>query len=137
MIKTYTTLTEDAVRIRKEVFMEEQGFKDEFDATDEVALHLVAYDGEEPVGTCRVFYDEASSSYVLGRLAIRKPWRGKDLGSALIAEAEKAVTARSGNSLILHSQCRASAFYEKNGFVRFGDIDEDGGCPHVWMKKEL
>ena len=30
-IKVYHTLHKDAVKIRKEVFMEEQGFHDEFD----------------------------------------------------------------------------------------------------------
>ena len=33
-IKVYHTLHKDAVKIRKEVFMEEQGFHDEFDETD-------------------------------------------------------------------------------------------------------
>ena len=32
-IKVYETLPEDAALIRREVFMEEQGFRDEFDVT--------------------------------------------------------------------------------------------------------
>ena len=39
-IKVYHTLHEDAVKIRKEVFMKEQGFHDEFDETDQTAFIL-------------------------------------------------------------------------------------------------
>ena len=47
-IKVYHTLHKDAVKIRKEVFMEEQGFHDEFDETDETAIHLVLYIDQVP-----------------------------------------------------------------------------------------
>jgi len=48
-------IPEDAKAIRKAVFVEEQGFHNEFDRTDDASLHIVAYDGDEPVGVCRVF----------------------------------------------------------------------------------
>lgn len=54
-IKVYHTLHKDAVKIRKEVFMEEQGFHDEFDETDETAIHLVLYIDQVPAATCRFF----------------------------------------------------------------------------------
>lgn len=42
-----------------------------------------------------------------------------------------------GAELVLHAQCRASGFYEKSGFEKLGDADDDEGCPHIWMKKHL
>ena len=42
-IRTYDRLPEEATRIRREVFMEEQGFEDEFDDMDGRALHVVAF----------------------------------------------------------------------------------------------
>ena len=45
-------IPEDAKAIRKAVFVEEQGFHNEFDQTDDASLHIVAYDGDEPVGVC-------------------------------------------------------------------------------------
>ena len=42
-IRVYHTLPGDAVTIREEVFMKEQGFHDEFDETDRTAAHLVLY----------------------------------------------------------------------------------------------
>ena len=52
-IKIYDTLPEEAVRIRKTVFVEEQGFQDEFDKIDSYARHLVLFDGENPIAVCR------------------------------------------------------------------------------------
>ena len=135
MIKRYEVFPEEAMEIRKEVFVEEQGFEDEFDEIDAGCIHLVAFDGEKAVGTCRIFYDDCKESYLLGRLAIRKPWREKGVGSLLLKEAEKVVVEKGGRSLMLHSQCAASAFYEKNGYQKLGEIEPEQGCPHVWMGK--
>lgn len=135
--RIFNSLPSDAAGIRREVFVEEQGFLEEFDSIDPTATHIVVYDGSDPVGTCRVFYEERRASYVLGRLAIRKKYRGRDIGSWLLKEAEQEVKKRGGRQLILHSQCVASGFYAKNGYREFGEIDDDEGCPHIWMKKEL
>ena len=37
----YSTLPQEARRIREEVFVREQGFENEFDETDQRAFHLV------------------------------------------------------------------------------------------------
>lgn len=57
-IKVYDYLTEDAKQIREKVFMQEQGFQNEFDEIDSVAVQIVMYDETEtPVATCRIFED--------------------------------------------------------------------------------
>lgn len=28
-------------------------------------------------------------------------------------------------------------FYEKQGYIQFGQIDDDEGVPHMWMKKKI
>ena len=43
-IKHFDTLPEDAVFIRKEVFVKEQGFKNEFDEKDNEAHFFVGYE---------------------------------------------------------------------------------------------
>lgn len=121
--------------IRIAVFVEEQGFHDEFDDTDTVSVHFVAYENGIPVGTCRVF--EAESGYVLGRLAVTAQYRGAGIGKELLTAAETHVAALGGTSLSLHSQLRASEFYKKCGYSPFGSPDEEEGCPHIWMKKQL
>jgi predicted GNAT family N-acyltransferase len=137
-IEIFHTLPEAAVSIRKKVFMEEQGFQKEFDEIDERAVHLVLFDDKgAAAATCRVFYDTALESYILGRLAVVKEYRGQKLGAAMIAEAEKYVCSVQGEYLALHAQCRVKEFYQKMGFREYGEVEDDEGCPHIWMKKKL
>lgn len=134
----YENIPDCAREIRKKVFTDEQGFQDEFDETDSVAAHIVLYDRDNlPVATCRVFRDDAMNSYILGRLAVLKEYRGNHIGSMMLREAEHYVRAKKGECLTLHSQCQASEFYKKSGFSEFGDIEYEQGCPHIWMRKFL
>ena len=138
-ILTYEKILPDSAKIiRQTVFEAEQGFVDEFDQTDEIATHFVMYDEEEkPVATCRVFQGEEMNEYLLGRLAVIKEYRHHNIGSLMMQEAEKYIRNIGGNSIALHAQCQASGFYEKQGFKQFGNIDDEQGCPHMWMKKIL
>lgn len=131
-------LPESAKVIRHVVFEEEQGFIDDFDETDDNAIHFVMYDeGEKPIATCRVFWDEERNSYILGRLAVIKEYRHHNMGSLMMQKVEKYIYKTGGKSIALHAQCQASGFYAKNGYVEYGEIDDEQGCPHVWMKKSL
>lgn len=134
-IRIYDGLHPHAVAIRNTVFVEEQGFIDEFDEADGRAIHLVMYQGEEPIGVCRVFTE--GETWLLGRFAVAKEWREKGLGSLLLREAEETVRSHGGTILTLHAQCRAMAFYEKNGYTPFGEIEYEQDCPHIAMQKEL
>ncbi len=137
-ILVYDCLVQEARDIRLEVFVEEQGFQDELDEIDLVAKHFVMYaEDRTPAATCRVFWDEEINGYVLGRLAVRREYRGRKAGAAMMEAVEKYVRNKGGESITLHAQCRASEFYRKQGFVEFGEIGEEEGCPHVWMKKDI
>lgn len=137
-ISIYENFPDEAKQIRKEVFTNEQGFQNEFDEIDEVAAHILLFDEDGlPLATCRVFWDADMNSYTLGRLAVIKKYRGKNIGSVLVREAEKYVQEKGGKELVLHAQCRVEQFYEKLGFVKFGRIENDEGCPHIWMKKSI
>lgn len=134
-VTAYENFPRQAMDIRTEVFIEEQGFHDEFDETDETAVHFVMYDGEIPVATCRVFWSDEKNSFCLGRLAVIRAYRGKQLGARMVEEAGAFVKKRGGKGLILHAQCAAKAFYEKCGYEEFGEVEEEQGCPHIWMRK--
>lgn len=136
-IRTYHILPPEAQEIRTVVFVEEQGFQEEFDTVDGFATHLVLFEDGEAAGVCRVFWDEGSKRYLVGRVAVRREFRGKGLGAALMAGAEHQVRAMGGKSLHLHAQCRIVPFYEAVGYTPYGPIEDDQGCPHIWMKKEL
>lgn len=134
----FEKLPDDAKAIRVAVFMNEQGFKEEFDETDNDAVHLVLYSEDEtPIATCRLFPNKEMNAYTLGRLAVIKKYRGKGIGSVMVGEAEKYIKSKGGKGIVLHAQCRAVQFYTKSGFTEFGEIGDEEGCPHIWMKKEF
>lgn len=134
----YKGIPEYAKEIRRTVFVDEQGFHDEFDETDRVAAHIIAFDEDaNPVATCRIFKGSEPDTYILGRLAVLKEYRGNNIGSKLVKEAENYVRENGGKRIALHAQCRACAFYQKSGFTAFGETEEEEGCPHIWMEKRL
>ena len=135
-IRTYHTLPPEAIAVRLPVFVEEQGFVDEVDEIDNTtATHLVLFDGDAPIGTCRLFPADTNGTYILGRLAVLRPYRGRGCGSQLITAAEKYIRSVGGIALILHSQCQAQPFYEKNDYTSYSDIEDEQDCPHIWAKK--
>lgn len=136
-IKTYHTLPLEAKEIREEVFMKEQGFVNEFDDIDSIATHLVLFWEGQPAGVCRFFSTKEPGVWDFGRLAVRKAYRDKHLGSLLVQEAERQIRDQGGAKLALMAQIRVQKFYEKNGYTPFGEPCDDEGCPHIWMVKLL
>lgn len=137
-IEKFLSKPEQALEVRITVFVKEQGFRDQFDAIDEYAAHFVAYaDNDNPIGTCRVFVSENPEVYLLGRLAVVKEYRSQNIGSQIVSLAEAHVKEVGGKELRLHAQYQVAGFYEKLGYTCFGDIEEEEGHPHIWMKKEV
>ena len=133
--KIFTTLPQDAKNIRIEVFMKEQGFENEFDEIDNLCHHIVAVDEGKPIGTCRFFKE--NNHYTIGRVAVLKEYRNQHIGNLLLKSAEKEIKRINGDVIVVHAQVRVSSFYEKQGYIQFGQIDDDEGVPHKWMKKKI
>jgi len=131
----FHSLPDAAKSIRISVFMQEQGFAQEFDALDELAVHLVAFDDSLPIATCRIW--EQDGIWHVGRLAVIKSHRGMGLGAQMLGAAERYVKAQGGMRISLHAQCRAETFYRRCGYLPYGNIDYDEGVEHVHMQKEL
>lgn len=108
-----------------------------FDEIDHQARHIVVFNGEVPVGTCRFYWDQERNSYVLGRVAVRKAFRGQSLGLMLVQECEKQVIASKANKLFLAARVRVKEFYEKQGYTAIGQEFLEEYCPHIWMYKTL
>ena len=134
-IKIYDSLPEDARTIRIKVFVEGEGFKEEFDSVDDSATHIVAYNGATPVATCRFFIKDGS--YLLARIAVIREYRGKHIGALLISKAEEEIKKRGGRKTVIHAQTRAKDFYLKQGYIDSGKNDTEEGCPHVWLYKDI
>lgn len=136
-ITQYDELSPFAMLVRTSVFVNEQGYKNEFDFIDENAHHFVIFDGKKPVATARVYFDALMETYCLGRIAVLKDYRGLGLGEDLIEAAQNYVKDLHGRNLALHAQVSKMSFYERFGYQAEGEQDEDEGIPHVWMWKRF
>ena len=136
-IRVFDRLPPEGRLIREEVFVREQGFQEEFDSIDSFATHILVLVDGNPAGICRVFWDEAQKQFLLGRVAVRKTFRGLGIGAVLVRAAEKQAASMGGRALHLHAQCRITGFYAALGYTPYGGIEDDQGCPHIWMGKVL
>lgn len=121
------------MRLRAEVFVLEQQvpIAIELDAHDAAALHAVARTGGELIGTARLVITGASGK--LGRMAVRKPYRGRGVGRRLVAFLVALARERGLARLTLHAQLQAVPFYEKMGFTASGEVFDEAGIPHRTM----
>lgn len=134
-IKHFDYLPDDARKLRTEVFIEEQGFREEFDDDDGTATHFVGYIDGLPVATCRVI--SKTDGYVIGRVAVSREFRAGGLGSQIINAAEKLILSGGGGKIYIHAQKQAARFYERLGYLPTGEADFDEGCPHCMMLKRI
>ena len=133
----YDTLPPEAAAIRQAVFVEEQGFQEEFDAIDRHALHLLLFADGRPVGTLRAFTEDGGTRWHIGRVAVIQSARQLHLGRRMMDLAEAELRRRGAAGIEVSAQCRVQPFYEKCGFTPVGEIYLDEFCPHIRMVKEL
>ena len=137
IFKIYNELPKDALDIRTKVFVCEQGFADNVSEDDKKATHIVMYDGEEAVATCRILKIDTPYTFLIGRIAVLKDQRGKGLGKKIMDEAEKYLVSLGAKYAVIHSQLRARDFYIRCGYTVCSDIEYEQNYPHVWVKKSL
>jgi ElaA protein len=124
--------------LRRVVFIDEQGVSeaDEVDGLDGRAIHLLAWDGDCPVGTARLLVKGAVGK--IGRVCVLPEVRGSGLGAALIGAALEELGRMPGVAeAYLGAQGHATGFYEKLGFAVEGEEFLDAGIPHRHMRRAL
>ena len=121
--------------IRHTVFVEEQGVpvELELDGEDAAAWHAAAFsDDGKLIGTGRML-----RSGKIGRMAVSQSMRGQGIGrdllDALVAEAKQLKF----EEVSLGAQLAAVSFYERAGFMAYGDVFLDAGIDHRMMKLVL
>ncbi|MDF9761972.1 putative GNAT family N-acyltransferase [Peribacillus simplex] len=129
-----------AFHIRKEVFVEEQGFQlesefDEFDTLNALSEHILVYYNEQPVGTGRLRIVDGLGK--LERICILEPYRKFGLGKIIIKTLEEIAKEMELPLVKLHGQTQAEGFYKKLGYQTSSDVFMEDGGPHLLMKKEL
>ncbi|SFD88281.1 ElaA protein [Sulfitobacter brevis] len=132
-------LTEDIAtcrKLRRVVFIDEQGVSeaDELDEFDPECLHLLAMDGDQPVGTARIKVEGDTAK--IGRVCVLREFRGTGLGAALIRKALEVAQGHASRAK-LGSQVHAIGFYEALGFEAIGPVYDDAGIDHRDMVRAL
>lgn len=124
--------------LRRTVFIDEQGIAepDEWDDLDGEAIHLLAWQGNRPVGTARIL--QSGDIGKIGRVCVLPDMRGTGLGAALVRAAVERLRSLPGiTHARLGAQVHATGFYEKLGFTISGEEYDDAGIPHRDMIRKL
>ncbi|MEK4011363.1 GNAT family N-acetyltransferase [Peribacillus sp. FSL M8-0224] len=129
-----------AFHIRKEVFVEEQGFPlefefDEFDTLNALSEHILVYYNEKPVGTGRLRVVDGLGK--LERICILEPYRKFGLGKIILKTLEEIAKEQGITQVKLHGQTQAEGFYKKLGYRTSSEVFMEDGGPHLLMIKEL
>ena len=101
MITVNATLPAEARKLREDVFIHEQGFENEFDEIDQSAHHVIYWESDRAVGTCRFFPAEEDGAYYIGRMAVAKDHRHQQLGTVILEAAEAAIKKLGGKKIML------------------------------------
>jgi len=129
---------EDALEVRREVFIKEQGIspEEEYDGYDEKALHMVVMDRAKVIGTARVrFLSDRKAK--IERMAVLKAFRRRGFGSGILSFLNEQIGNKQVDELILHAQYSVMAFYKSCGFKETGLPFLEAGIKHIKMKKRL
>ena len=120
--------------IRFEVFVEEQKVpaEEEIDAHDPVSIHAIVWTDGIAAGCGRLLPDGH-----IGRMAVRKPYRGRGVGALVLQHLIKRARQRGDREVVLSAQTHAMGFYQKFGFVAEGGEYLDCNIPHRDMRKIL
>ncbi|MFD1898916.1 GNAT family N-acetyltransferase [Enterococcus termitis] len=142
IVQTRDTMSDiylDAVQIRHQVFMIEQGVPSdiEIDKYEASCIHFVLYDDvNTPVATCRLLPLD-NQMMKLQRMAVQKEYRGKDYGRLIVEKAEEFSKEQGFKAITLGAQITALGFYERMGYVKEGEMFLDANIEHYQMTKQL
>lgn len=131
-LDNWTTQRAVAEAIRHEVFVLEQAvpIELEWDEMDVTSVHALAWaDDGQALGTGRLLPDGH-----IGRMAVKREWRGRGIGGAILQGLMKEARNRGDTEVVLNAQVQAEAFYARFGFVREGEVFMDAGIPHILMR---
>lgn len=141
---------EEVYALRHEVFVIGQDVPEELerDELDAAADHAVARLGGRLLGTGRLVDGRIDEQGVLepgtpgtvgtiGRMAVAEDARGTGTGRALLDLLVGRAAERGLPAVELHAQLHARGFYERAGFMPFGEVYLEAGIEHLGMRRDL
>ncbi|GAC18874.1 GNAT family N-acetyltransferase [Paraglaciecola arctica] len=138
--KTFEELTKDELyalaKLRQQVFIVEQNsIYCDLDDCDQEAIHYMECDPQDRlIAYARYRKVSQLDEVKIERVVLAAQARGLGLGKSLIVTMLQDIQLEYPVAKItLSSQIDASEFYQRLGFVEFGEVYDDGGIMHVGM----
>jgi predicted GNAT family N-acyltransferase len=138
LVKSFDTnssvMYQAALVIRRQVFIEGQNVDPALEIENEdKCTHYLLLLNDQPVGTAR--WRETEKGIKLERFAILDAYRNKGLGTVLLEKVLQDIRPF-GRKVYLHSQLKAVNYYQRQGFVKTGEIFNEAGIDHYLMVLE-
>ena len=126
--------------LRQNVFIVEQDCPyPDIDGQDEVAHHLLGWNGDELIATLRVFesYKSYDNNASIGRICTHESVRKLGFGKIIVLKAIDFITNDLQRSSIqIGAQFYLKRFYQTFGFKQISDIYDEDGIDHILMLKK-
>lgn len=128
---------EDALTIRKIVFIDEQNvpLELEIDDLEDKCEYVVCYIDNQPVATARLYMTPEYAK--VQRVAVYQANRGQKVGAKTLIEVERFAKQKGVKKLKLGAQEYAIPFYEKLNYQVCSSRYLDAGIWHKDMMKEI
>ncbi|KRN31674.1 GNAT family N-acetyltransferase [Weissella halotolerans] len=125
------TIMQERVR----VFVVEQACPyQEIDGQDEMALHVCFWQGSELVAYARVIPHLDGRHISFGRVLVKAPYRGQELGKALIRRTLAEIKNRFPQQEVqIAAQAYLTSFYATFGFTAISSPYLEDGILHIDM----
>lgn len=122
--------------LRSMVFVVEQNIVyQDVDKTDLEAIHVMKWDEGVLVAYARVY---KSFMLHIGRVIVRRQYRGQRLGNELLTEVLKMTDSEfPGETIRIEAQSYLVQFYSSFGFEAVSDEYILDGLPHIDMERQM
>jgi predicted GNAT family N-acyltransferase len=99
-------------------------------------LHLVGYDGNEPVAVALLKWHSGKIAQ-MRQVAVTEGRQGQGLGRQLVDAFETLARTHESPEIMMHARQTAVPFYEALGYEAYDAPFEEVGIPHRKMRKFL
>lgn len=123
------------LKLRGEVFVVGQQIcaVPDVDEHDPEAYHVMAWRGDELVGTARLLIKDDGRAVKVGRVAVAAAQRGRGHGGTMMRAIQAWIGTVPGRGGVMSAQAYLEGWYGGLGWQREGDIYMEAGIEHLAM----
>lgn len=143
-MKEFTELTTaelyEILKLRAEVFVVEQNCPyQDLDDKDQSSYHLFLEDNGQIIAVLRILPENiAYKEMAIGRLIVKKSYRGKGISRKMMVRAMEFITEDLGKEKIrLSGQAYLTDFYQSLGFEKVSEMYFEDGIEHFEFLYEI